>query len=187
MLIERNKIPFLYFENMTLEKSQIKFAKSNDTGEIIGFVSIHPKTKRLNGVREGSQYRKKICVLAENLKGTIDTNILYDVELKQMHNRNGYVVVSAVPVKLQVQIETITHPKGVYQVTLNFGYKTIYFDPRAGKTKSSNTIEGVIAEIKKRNDIADIDEVIKNFKIQAEKLISLMHKEKFQFNDQPTF
>ena len=57
---------------MTLEKSQIKFAKSERTGELIGFVSRHSKTRQLKGVREDSRYGKQICVLAEDLKGTIE-------------------------------------------------------------------------------------------------------------------
>ena len=36
---------------MTSEKSQIKFAKSERTGELIGFVYRHPKTPQLKGVR----------------------------------------------------------------------------------------------------------------------------------------
>ena len=47
---------------MTLEISQIKFAKSDETGELIGFVSRHSKTKKLKGVRESSIFGKKICV-----------------------------------------------------------------------------------------------------------------------------
>ena len=60
---------------MTSEKSQIKFAKSERTGELIGFVSRHSKTRQLKGVREDSRYGKQICVLAEDLKGTIERPI----------------------------------------------------------------------------------------------------------------
>ena len=45
---------------MTSEKSQIKFAKSERTGELIGFVSRHSKTRQLKGVREDSRYGKQI-------------------------------------------------------------------------------------------------------------------------------
>ena len=84
---------------MTSEKSQIKFAKSERTGELIGFVSRHSKTRQLKGVREDSRYGKQICVLAEDLKGTIEPNVLYSVELKPMHKAKGYVVVAATPVQ----------------------------------------------------------------------------------------
>jgi hypothetical protein len=166
---------------MTLEKSQIKFARSEETGEIIGFVSRHSKTKRLKGVRESSHYGKKICVLSEDLKGKIIPNVLYDVELKQMHNQNGYVVVSATPVKFKGQLKTIIS-KGIYQVTITFGNKTIYFDPVDGKSSSSKTIEGVVEILRERQDIADLDSVIKEFKTLANELIARMQKDNCDFD-----
>lgn len=165
---------------MTLEKSQIKFAKSEETGKIIGFVSRHSKTKRLKGVRESSHYGKKICVLSEDLKGCITPNVLYDVELKQMHNQNGYVVVSAIPVKFKGQLETIMS-KGMYQVTITFGNKTIYFDPVNGKSSSSKTIEGVIGILQERQDVANLDLVIKEFRLQADELLARMQRDGYRF------
>ena len=64
---------------MTSEKSQIKFAKSERTGELIGFVSRDSKTRQLKGVRENYALSKQICALAEALKGSIEPNILYSV------------------------------------------------------------------------------------------------------------
>ena len=55
------------------------------------FVSRHSKTKQLRGVREDSPYKKKFCVLSEDLKGKVQPNILYSVELKAMHSRNGFL------------------------------------------------------------------------------------------------
>ena len=80
---------------MTSEKSQIKFAKSERTGELIGFVSRDSKTRQLKGVRENYALGKQICILSEDLKGTIEPNVLYSVELKPMHKAKGYVVVAA--------------------------------------------------------------------------------------------
>lgn len=37
---------------MTLEKSQIKFAKSECTGDLIDIVSCHSKTRQLKAVRD---------------------------------------------------------------------------------------------------------------------------------------
>ena len=122
---------------MTVERSQIKFAKSENTGEMIGFVSCHSKTKKLMGVREDSKFRKRICVLSENLKGTIEPNTLYTVELREMHNGNGYVVVAATPVLFKASVETITVSKSIYQVIVTFGNKTVYFDPKDGRSPSS--------------------------------------------------
>ena len=54
-----------HISKMTSEKSQIKFAKSERTGELIGFVFRDSKTRQLKGVRENYALGKQICVLAE--------------------------------------------------------------------------------------------------------------------------
>ncbi len=159
---------------MALEATQIKFAKSEQTGELIGFVSRHSKTKKLKGVREDSRFGKKICVLSEDLKGTIKPNVLYNVELKQMHQRNGYVVVSACPVLFTARVETVIVPKAVYQVSVTFGNKTVYFDPKDGKSSSSRTISGVLKVLMARHDLADQQTVVEEFKRSAYDLIRRM-------------
>ncbi|PXV57440.1 hypothetical protein CLV62_15224 [Dysgonomonas alginatilytica] len=159
---------------MALETSQIKFAKSEETGELIGFVSRHSKTKKLKGVRENSIYGKKICVLSEELKGTIIPNQLYNVELKAMHQGNGYVVVSAIRALFKATIDTVLVSNALYQVRISFGNKTIYFDPKDGKSPSSRTIDGVIRALTIRNDIEDTDNVIQEFNTQAKELIDRM-------------
>ena len=156
---------------MTSEKSQIKFAKSERTGELIGFVSRHSKTRQLKGVREDSRYGKQICVLAEDLKGTIEPNVLYSVELKPMHKAKGYVVVAATPVQFPATVETIIVPKTLYKVTVSFGYKTIYLDPKDGKSAMSRTLDGVLPVLKERKDIENHEEVIADFIKQAQELI----------------
>ena len=155
---------------MTLEKSQIKFAKSSETGETIGFVSRHPKTKKLIGVFEDSPYGKKICVLSEDLKGKIESGLPYSVELKAMRSGNGYVVVSAVLATFRAEITTNTVPKAIYQVCITFGNKIIYYDPKDGKTENSRTINGVLKVLKQRRDIKDIDQVIEDFITAANEL-----------------
>jgi hypothetical protein len=162
---------------MALEKSQLKFAKSEKTGELIGFVSRHSKTKKLKGVRENSIFGKKICVLSEELKGTIIPNILYNVELKSMHQGNGYVVVSALPALFKAHIETVIVPKSIYQINITFGNKTIYFDPKDGKSPSSKTMEGVIEVLSARKDIEDREIVIKDFERQAGILLQRMKQD----------
>ena len=71
----------------------------------------------MKGVRENYARGKQICVLAEDLKGTIDPNVLYSVELKPMHKAKGYVVVAATPVQFPATVETIIVPKTLYKVT----------------------------------------------------------------------
>ena len=89
----------------------IKFAKSERTGELIGFVSRDSRTRQLKGVRENYALGKQICVLAEDLKGTIEPNVFYSGELKPMHKAKGYVVVAATPIQFPTTVETIIVPK----------------------------------------------------------------------------
>lgn len=159
---------------MALETSQVKFAKSEETGELIGFVSRHSKTKKLKGVRENSIYGKKICVLSEELKGTIVPNQLYNVELKAMHQGNGYVVVSAIPALFKAVVETVLISGSIYQVKITFGNKTIYFDPKDGRSWSSRTREGVIKALTTRSDIENPEAVMQEFKAQAKELTHRM-------------
>ncbi len=135
---------------------------------------IPPKTKKLIGVREDSTYRKKICVLSEHLKGSILPNVLYSVELKEMHQGKGYVAVAANRILFKARIETVIKPKEMYQVNVNFGIKTIYFDPVNGKSRLSRTKAGVIEVISSRNDIEDVESIIEDFSRQADGLIEIM-------------
>lgn len=169
---------------MALEKSQVKFAKSERTGEMIGFVSRHSKTRQLKGIREDSTFGKKICVLSQDLKGSILPNVLYGVELKSMHNGNGYVVVSAEQVRFKARVETVIFPHKTYRVQITFGNKTVYFDPLNGKSPSSNTVEGVIEVLSAREDIAGREDVIGDFKKQAEVLIQQMKTDGYYGNTQ---
>ena len=61
-------------------------------------------------VRENYALGKQICILSEDLKGTIEPNVLYSVELKPMHKAKGYVVVAATPVQFPATVETIIIP-----------------------------------------------------------------------------
>lgn len=162
---------------MITEKSQIKFAKSGDTDELIGFVSRQPKTQKLMGVREDSRFGKKICVLSEELKGTISPNKLYAVELKPMHHGAGYVVVSATPIRFAAQVDTLIVPKSIYQVTVSFGNKTVFFDPKDGKSASSRTLSGVIKLLRERDDVENISEAIEALTQQAIMLVRRMESD----------
>ena len=51
-----------------------------------------------------------------------------------MHKAKGYVVVAATPVQFPATVETIIVPKTLYKVTVSFGNKTIYLDPKDGKS-----------------------------------------------------
>ena len=106
------------------------------------------KTRQLKGVRENYTLGKQICILSEDLKGTIEPNVLYSVELKPMYKAKGYVVVAATPVQFLATVETIIVPKTLYKVTVSFGNKTIYLDPKDGKSAMSQTLNGVLQILK---------------------------------------
>lgn len=172
---------------MASETSQLKFAKSERTGELIGFVSRHPKNQKLIGVREDSRFGKQICVLSEHLKGQVEPDVLYEVELKPMHKANGYVVVSATPVLYEVQVETIIVPKSIYQVTVTFEnrYKTFYFDPKDGKSIQSRTCEGVLSVLRERKDLKNKEGVIQDYLRQAKALVRRMEMDGYIYTGKP--
>ena len=159
---------------MLIESSRIKFTKSPDTGEIIGFVSRNSKTKLLRGVPENSPYGKKICVLPESLKGTIEPGVLYDVELREMHNGSGFVVTVASRSLFEANVITAITPGKTYKVKITFGNKTIFFDPKDGQQPSCNTIDGVLKVIGKREDLRDKEEVCAQFVKTARALLDRM-------------
>ena len=162
---------------MAIEKSRIKFAKSPETGEIIGFVSINSRTKQLRGVPESSTYRKKICLLSEDLKGFIEPGILYDVTLVPMHMGKGYVVISAKRAQFEAQFETVIVPKAIYQIKITFGNKIVFFDPKNGRTRSSRTIKGVIKAIEERDDLINKPGVQARFYEEAMSLLRIMERD----------
>ena len=120
---------------------------------------------------KSSHISEQICVLAEDLESTIEPNILYSVELKPMHKAKGYAVVAATPVQIPATVETIIVPKTLYKVTLSFGNKTIYLDPKDGKSAMSRTLDGVLQILRERKDIENHEEVIADFIKQAQELI----------------
>lgn len=164
---------------MSIEKTRIKFQRCAETGAIIGLVSRKPTDQQLKGVDENSPYGKKVCVLSEDLKGTVEPGILYDVELKEMHNKKGFVVVSAIPRLFKAIIETTIVSKSTYRITVTFGHKVVYFDPKDGRSPSSRTLGGVLKILKGRKDIEDQEQVLDTFKATAYNLIERMEADGF--------
>ena len=74
-----------------------------------------------------------------------------------MHKSKGYVVVAATPVQFPATVETIIVPKTLYKVTVPFGNKTIYLDPKDKKSAMSQTLDGVPQILKERKVIEDYE------------------------------
>lgn len=163
------------------EKTQVRFIESKETGELICFVSRPGKKRELKGVYENSRFGKRICVLADNLKGIIQTDILYDVELKAMRNKNGYIVVAAKPAQFEAKMETVIVPKAVYRIEIVFGHKHVHFDPKDGKSHSYRTVEGVVELLNDRVDLLNKEEVIVMFKKRARLVLDQMRVDGYVF------
>lgn len=154
--------------------TKLKFVKSDKTDAYVGFVSQNPKTKRYCGVRQDSPYPKKVCVLDKKLTCEILTNVLYDVELIPMHERNGYVVISAIPCEFKATIETLYIPKIQYRIDVKFGNKCITFDPMDGTKDSVKKLSVCRAVLEKRVDIKNLTQVLDDFDAAANTLLNKM-------------
>lgn len=96
-----------------------------------------------------------------------------------MHNGSGYVVVSAKPILFSAQVDTLIIPKSIYQVTVTFGNKVVFFDPKDGKSASSRTLAGVIKLLREREDIENPGLVIEDLTRQAGQLVRRMENDGF--------
>jgi hypothetical protein len=143
--------------------TKLKFVKSEESGAYIGFASKNPQTSRVVGVREDSKYPKKICIVDKELTNYIIPNILYEVALVPMREKNGYIVVEANPFTFDAEIETTYVKKAIYKIEVKFGNKTILFDPIDGEKDSVRTIAGVKKVLEKRMDIKNSQQVIEDF------------------------
>lgn len=94
-----------------------------------------------------------------------------------MHNNKGYVVILAIPIQFNAKIEKIVVRNAVYQITISFGNKTIYFNPKDGKSPSSKSLKGVLKLLESRHDIKNLSEVENNFKQQAVSLLKTMRND----------
>lgn len=151
-------------------KTKLKFMKSEGTGAYIGFVSQNLKTGQYVGVRQDSEYPKKICIVDKMLACQIVPNILYDVTLIPMKEKNGYIAIEISPVSFEAKMETTYVPKAIYKIEIKFGNKTILFDPVDGKKDSVRTVSGVREILEKRMDIQNIQQVVEDF-LEAAKLL----------------
>lgn len=148
-------------------KTKLKFVKSDRTDSWVGFVSINTANGFIRGVHADAEVPKKVCVVTRELAGSIEPNILYDVELTPMKTSAGYVVVKAVPHMFEAKISSTIIKNTIYLVEVKFGNKTIIFDPLDGRKDCVRTIEGVIETLQYRKDIQNLLQVIEDFRNAA--------------------
>ncbi len=161
--------------------TKLKFVKSDKTGAYVGFISQNPKTGRICGVRQDSEFPKKICIVDKKLAPEILINVLYDVTLIPMKEKDGYIAISAIPVQFKATIETNYIRKVVYQVLVKFGNKVVIFDPKDGKQESRRYLSKCREILEKRVDIKDITQVVDDFMEQATKLLRRYEADGFYY------
>lgn len=164
-------------EQSVVVRTKMKFVKSRATGFTVGFVSRNPKTGAWRGVRENSEFPKKVCVLDKKLVPYTLLNKLYDVTMTPMKSGSGYVVVEAVPVLFDVKIESIHVPRLIYRVEAKFGEKSIVFDPMDGQRLSVRNIDGAIEALSKRTDVKDLHQTIDDFANAANDMLRMYKTE----------
>lgn len=153
-------------------KTKLKFAKSNVSDALVGFVSINNKNGRMKGVRENADVPKMICLTSNDVAPSIEQGVLYDVEMIPMNNASsGFIVVKAEPHKFNARISSSIVKNAVYVVEVKFGNKTIVFNPLDGKKDSIRTIDGVLEVLSARKDIRNIEQVLEDFKCAAEHMM----------------
>lgn len=89
------------------------------------------------------------------------------------------MVVKASPMLFQAQVDTLIVPKSIYQVTISFGNKTVFFDPKDGKSAFSKTLAGVIKPLREREDIENPEIVIDDLTRQAKQVVRRMQNDGF--------
>lgn len=159
--------------------TKLKFIKSDKSGAIISFVSQNPKTGRICGVRQDSEYPKKICIVDKMLANEILLNVLYDCTLIPMAERNGYVVIAAEPVQFKALIKCTYVKNTIYRVLVKFGNKELRFDPFNGRKESIKSLAACKAVLEKRVDVKDIMQVVEDFENAANDMINLMNADRY--------
>lgn len=160
--------------------TKLKFVRSEVSGAPVSFVSRNPKTGRICGVRQESEYPKKICIVDKLLANQIIMNVLYDCMLIPMSDKNGYVVIAAEPVQFKANVSTTYIKNTVYMVEVKFGNKTIRFDPFNGKKESVKDLAACRAVLEKRVDVRDVMQVVEDFERAANNMVRLMENDRYR-------
>lgn len=141
------------------------------------------KTGRICGVRQDSEYPKKICILDKMLASEILLNVLYDCTLIPMTERNGYVVIAAEPVQFKATVTKTYVKNNIYLVEVKFGNKTIRFDPFNGRKESIKSLPACKAILERRVDVKNILQVVEDFDTAANEILALLENDRWgRFN-----
>lgn len=139
-------------------KTNIKFQK-NEKGAAYGFVTKNDKGS-WRGCRE-SEGNKKIVFVDRYEEANIIPGALYTVSLIPMASGNGFIALNARLMQFEANIETTVHDN-MYRITVQFGQKTIVYDPTSSNPKKNN-IQAIVKLLKSRVDLKYKDAVADEF------------------------
>lgn len=158
--------------------TMLKFELSErDKSTYIGYVSQDCKSKVWYGRSKNDHYPKKIVLVDNRINYLVIPGVLYRATLIPMKEKDGFIAVEVSPYQFKARVKTIYVPKAVYQVIVTFGNKQIIFDPKDGRKPCVNSISGVLAELSKRMDIQNINDVLTDFEQQCKDLLDTYRKD----------
>jgi hypothetical protein len=164
--------------------TRLKLERDKKTGGLIGFVTKRENSSKIIGVRRNAPGDKKTCIPSTHLRNALAENVLYSVGIvKAMNGAADYIIASAEPYTFTASIASSYVPKAVYKVEIKFGHKNIQFNPMDGKKDSMRTMEGVYRLLKDRQDIANIQEILVEFREAATNLIKLYTNDGFHYSE----
>lgn len=159
--------------------TKLKFKKSEKSGLLVGFVSQNPKTGRIKGVREDSEFPKQVCVVDASISPEIIVGALYNAAIVPMYQKKGFIVIEATPHQFKADIEVCYVPKAIYMVNVKFGNKTITFDPKDGRKESTRSLAAVKQLLERRIDIRNITQVVEDFVDAANDMLKKFDRDGF--------
>ena len=150
-------------------KTYLKFQRSErDKTSLVSYVRKEKGSWK--GCHENEDYKKKIVLVDASTSLTMLENVLYDVTLVPMKQRDGFVAISAEPVRFPARIDTIIDDSR-YAVEVRFGHKLIVYDP-ASPMDNRRSIDGIIQVLSRRIDIREPERVVSDFKEAAETVLA---------------
>lgn len=154
-------------------KTNIKF-KQNERGAFYGFVTKNERGS-WRGCRDNSDAKKKIVFIDKHAEKDIIPNALYQATLIPMTSGCGFIAIDAKLVQFVAKINTEVEER-TYRVTVQFGQKTIVYDP-ASKDAKRNNIQTIANLLKNRVDLKSKDAVAEEFLDSACLLLSIYKRQ----------
>ena len=136
--------------------TNLKFSKHSKSGKLVSFISKVGNSWK--GVRESNQLPKVIVLLDRDLARFIEEETLYKCKLVPMTDKDGYVAVSALPIKHYADVETEMLPR-TFKIFIHFGNQTVVYDPNSSDERFSDP-EKIAVFLRSTNQIRNVDEVI---------------------------